>query len=184
MTCKSAKGDVYARPERGWSSGRPTCTWRRRFLSCCVNTTVFPWCPPRTPPLWCSYCSHPAGGIRGWNREETLSPHVTVATSQQAAANTHHHKVELAVGRADGLEHEGDLAEVAAGHPWQRGGNPEAETQTYSEPQEKNHITASTVCKFTWIRAHAGWGWDNRYQSCRLRCGCGLLPPPTLWHHT
>lgn len=65
-----------------------------------------------------------------------------MATSQQAAGNTHHHEVELAVGRADGLEHEGDLAEVAAGHPRQRGRNPEAETQTFSEPQAE-HVTKS-----------------------------------------
>lgn len=66
-----------------------------------------------------------------------------MATSQQAAANTHHHEVELAVGRADGLEHEGDLAEVAAGHPRQRGRNPEAETQTFSQPQAE-HVTKIT----------------------------------------
>lgn len=165
MTCKSAEvkeGDVYARPERGWSSGRPTCTWQRRFWSCCANTTVSSWCLPRTPPLWCSYCSHPAGGVRGWNREETLSLHVTVATSQQAAANTHHHEVELAVGRADGLEHEGDLAEVAAGHPRQRGGNPEAEMQTFSEPQAER-VTKShqSFNRSVWVYLNPG--------TCRVR---------------
>lgn len=42
---------------------------------------------------------------------------------------THHHEVELAVGRAGGLEAEGDLAEVAAGDGGQRRRDPGAEGQ-------------------------------------------------------
>lgn len=41
----------------------------------------------------------------------------------------YHHEVELTVGRADGLETEGDLAEVAAGDGGQRGRDPNVEGQ-------------------------------------------------------
>lgn len=37
---------------------------------------------------------------------------------------THHHEVELAVSWADGLEHKGYPAKLAAGHPWKRGWDP------------------------------------------------------------
>lgn len=43
------------------------------------------------------------------------------------AGEMHHHEVELAVARADGLETEGDLAEVAASDGGQRGRDPDAE---------------------------------------------------------
>jgi hypothetical protein len=53
---------VYSRPEPGWSSGRPKCMIRMHSWSWCVCNSVSPYCPPMTPPLWCSSCSHPAGG--------------------------------------------------------------------------------------------------------------------------
>lgn len=42
---------------------------------------------------------------------------------------THHHKVELTVGWADGLKHKGDLSKLSAGQPWKRGWNSATKTE-------------------------------------------------------
>lgn len=55
--------------------------------------------------------------------------------------NTHHHEVELTVGRADGLEHKDYLAKLATGHPWKRGWDPDTETQTQIKTLEKRRPT-------------------------------------------
>lgn len=69
---------------------------------------------------------------RGSHRQTDTTLTQMIATMRRVcvcAGETHHHEVELAVGRADGLETEGDLAEVAAVDSGQRGRDPDAEGQ-------------------------------------------------------